>query len=261
MTPCFPPELWPEGRIRCGAAVLFPNLVPYAKWSAVSVYSPVRHAIALGELDAGALADNLGAQVAFARAVAAHDPAAGWFSVNANQAPPSGSSIFHPHLQGSAHPRPTTAQRAYAAVDPVAYRVYIERERGGERWLGSTGTLEWLAGFAPGGQAEVLALDASGVPLQALGGEAVAEYADGIARVLGLYAELGYGSFNMAIYGIPPDRSGVPQLLRLVARSTIGPLQRSDVMWSELLHGETVVDLAPEALAERGRRRFSRGPG
>ncbi len=256
VTPRFPPEVVSEGRIRRGEALLFPNLVAYSKWSSVSIYSPHRHTIALRELDAPAFADNLRTQVAFAAAVTAHDPGSGWVCVNANQAPPSGSSIFHPHLQGGANPVPTNAQRAYAAVQAETYRAFAETERGGERLLGSTGTIDWLASFAPGGQAEVIALDFAARPLQALGDEAVAELADGVTRVLGLYAELGFGSFNLAIYGVPPDRPGLPQVVRLVARSQIGPLQRSDVMWSERLHDETVVDLAPETLAERGRLRF-----
>jgi galactose-1-phosphate uridylyltransferase len=32
------------------------------------------------------------------------DPAAWWVSINANHMLPSGSSIFHPHFQGGAHP-------------------------------------------------------------------------------------------------------------------------------------------------------------
>lgn len=257
VTPRFPPEVVPEGRIRRGDAVLFPNLVAYAKWSAVSVYSPQRHAIPLPSLDAPAIADNLRAQAAFVAAVAAYAPDAAWASVNANQLPPSGSSIFHPHLQGAANPAPTTAQRVYATVPVDLYRAYAGAEREGERRLGSTGTLDWFASFAPGGQAEVVAFDFTARSLPDLAGEAADEYADGIARVLGLYAELGFASFNMAIYGVPPDRPGVPQVVRLVARSQLGPLQRSDVMWSERLHDETVVDLAPEAVAERGRPRFA----
>jgi UDPglucose--hexose-1-phosphate uridylyltransferase len=259
-TPRFPPGVCPGGRIRRGEAMLFPNLVPYAKWSSVSVYSPARHAIPLAELDAAALADNLRVQVAFLRAVAAHDPDAAWFSVNANQAPPSGSSIFHPHLQGSANPLPTTVQRALGAVEPALYRAYREQERQGPRLLGSTGTVDWIASFAPGGQAEVLALAEEGPPLSELGDALVDELSAGAAALLGLYAELGYGSFNLALYGLPPGRRDLPLVLRLVARSTIGPLERADVMWSELLHGEAVVDLAPEALAERGRARFPPPP-
>ena len=105
-------------------------------------------------------------------------------------------------------------------------------------------------------EAELRATQAKVADMQAL----VDELSAGAAALLGLYAELGYGSFNLALYGLPPGRRDLPLVLRLVARSTIGPLERADVMWSELLHGEAVVDLAPEALAERGRARFPPPP-
>ena len=40
----------PTSSLTQGDAVVFPNLVPYAKWSSVSVYSPERHLLPLPEL-------------------------------------------------------------------------------------------------------------------------------------------------------------------------------------------------------------------
>jgi UDPglucose--hexose-1-phosphate uridylyltransferase len=158
VTPRFPPELWPDGRIRCGDALLFPNLVPYSKWSSVSVYSPRHHLLRLDELTPSLLAENFMSQVTFARAVLAHDPSSRWVSVNANQLPPSGSSIFHPHLQGSANPVPTTVQRLFADRGPARVREYLELEqRDGERLIASTGRVDWVAAFAPVGPAEIRA--------------------------------------------------------------------------------------------------------
>src|ERR687888_2446728 len=241
-TPRFTPELWPEGRIRFGEALLFPNLVAYSKWSSVSVYSPQRHLLRLGELTPSLLADNLMSQLTFARAVLRHDPESRWVSINANQLPPSGSSIFHPHLQGSANPEPTTVQRL---LDEADVRAYVELERrDGERLIGSTGRVAWMAAFAPVGPAELRAfVDGE------LDETAVAELADGLSRALRLYASLGFQSFNLALTG------GV---LRLVGRAYFGPLLRSDAMWSERLHWEAATDIAPETVAERGRELFSR---
>jgi hypothetical protein len=89
VTPRFPPELWPEGRICCGEALLFPNLAPYSKWSSVSVYSPQHHLLRLDELTRSLLADNLMSQVTFARAVLRHDPSSQWdyFSRSLTPAP------------------------------------------------------------------------------------------------------------------------------------------------------------------------------
>jgi UDPglucose--hexose-1-phosphate uridylyltransferase len=61
-TPKLAPEISREGRLRRGEAVLFPNLLAYAKHSSVSVYSPRRHLLPLADLTARLVADNLATQ-------------------------------------------------------------------------------------------------------------------------------------------------------------------------------------------------------
>jgi galactose-1-phosphate uridylyltransferase len=258
-TPRFPPEVWPEGRIRRGEAVLFPNLVPYAKWSSVSVYSPHRHLLPLEEISTALLADNIRTQIVFMRAVLEHDSSAVWLSLNANQLPPSGSSIFHPHLQGSANPAPTTMQKLLAETAPGRIREYVESERRhGERYLGSVGGVEWLASFAPIGPAELRAFVFDAASLAELDDPLVTELARGLSLALHLYAELGFQSFNLAVHSATSGMGNDPLVLRMVARTYFGSLLRSDAMWSERLHWEAAVDLAPEAVAELGQTRFSR---
>jgi galactose-1-phosphate uridylyltransferase len=261
-TPRFPPELWPEGRIRCGEALLFPNLAPYAKWSSVSVYSPERHLLPLEELTPTLLADNLTSQVLFARAVLRRDPNSRWVSINANQLPPSGSSIFHAHLQGSANTAPTTVGRLVAELGPARLREYVELElEDGERLIASTGRVEWVAAFAPVGPAEIRAVVSDASSPEELDESAVAELADGLHQALRVYAGLGFQSFNLALCGVPPSGGRALLLLRLVGRAYYGPLLRSDAMWSERLHWEAAIDLSPEAVAEQGRLAFARvGP-
>jgi UDPglucose--hexose-1-phosphate uridylyltransferase len=256
-TPRFPPEVAPEGRIRRGEALLFPNLVGYARWSSVSIYSADRHVLPLESITPALVADNLATQVAFARAVVAHEPASRWLSINANQLPPSGSSIFHPHLQGAANPFATTMQRLLAGVEPQRFREYVAAERSaGERMLGSTGSIDWFAAFAPLGPGEVRAFAFEASSTEQLDDGLLDELGRGLASVLRVYAELGYQSFNLAVSGAPAI-AGFPLVVRTLARAYYGPLQRSDAMWSERLHWEAAVDLAPETLAEAGRRRFA----
>ncbi len=257
-TPLFPPEIWPDGRIRRGGALLFPNLVPYAKWSSVSVYSPERHLLAIDQLSPSLVADNLATQVEFARAVTAGDPSSSWLTINANHLPPSGSSIFHPHLQGTANPEPTTMQRLLAAVAPATVRDYLDAERAdGERLIASTGAVDWLAGFAPIGPAEIRGFVSGAASPADLDEELVATLAHGISATLRVYSGLGFQSFNLALYGAPPDAGGFTLTLRLVARAYYGPSRRSDAMWSERLHWEAATDLAPERVAELARAAFA----
>jgi galactose-1-phosphate uridylyltransferase len=254
-TPRLPADVWPDGRIGAGEAVLFPNLVPYAKWSCVSVYSPDRHLLPLPGLTPELVADNLRVQREFARAVLAHDPSSVWITVNANHLPPAGSSIFHPHLQGSANPAPTTMQRLLAAVAPEDVRGYVAAEREeGVRLVASSEAIDWVASFTPLGPAEICAfVQGAGSPHE-LDDTRIDEVARGISAVLRLYDALGFQSFNLALYGVPGSEI---LLLRLVARAYFGAAERSDAMWSERLQWEAATDLAPEHVAERARAIFA----
>ena len=129
LTPKLPPAIHPDGRIVHGEAVLFPNLHAYSSHSCVSVYSPRLHYLPLEEMTERLIADNLATQVGYARAVMSADPASQWASINANHMLPSGSSLFHPHLQGIVDPEPTTFQRLLADVPAQRFEDYLEAER------------------------------------------------------------------------------------------------------------------------------------
>jgi UDPglucose--hexose-1-phosphate uridylyltransferase len=253
-TPKLPTTIWPQGRVRRGRAVLFPNLIAYAPHASVSVYAPELHVLPLGEMTPELMTDNLATQVAWLEAVARHDPTARWLSVNSNYLPPSGSSLFHPHLQGAANPVPTTFQQLLADLPVERFDDYLTTERRlGVRHLGGTGRVQWLAAFAPVGPAELRAL-VPGVSSPAeLDEELVTELGWGVATALGLYAELGFWSFNLALYGLP---AGHPLLLRMACRQNPWPMYRSDVTYLELLHWEAAVDVLPEELDERAGDRF-----
>jgi UDPglucose--hexose-1-phosphate uridylyltransferase len=256
-TPRFPPKISPEGRFLRGEAVLFPNLLPYAKYSSVAVYSPDRHFIPLEELSPALVANNLAAHAEFDDAVMRADPDATWGSINANYQAPSGSSVFHPHTQGAVNPTPTTLQQQLAEVPAERFRDYIDMEKSrGIRYLGSTGGVEWLTSFAPIGPAEIRAFVSEVASPAELSGDSLEELGFGISTALGFYAELGFNSYNLAVYGAPPGTPGYPLNLRIVRRANVEELYRSDATWLERLHWEAAVDIMPEELAERAGGRF-----
>ena len=257
VTPRLLPAIHPDGRIRRGQAFLFPNLLTYSQYSSVSVYSPDLHYLPLDRMSGRVVADNLAVQVEFARAVTRYDPEAAWASINANHMLPAGSSLFHPHIQASIDPVPSTMQQQLAEAGRDRFRDYLDTEkRLGERYLGSLGSTEWLVSFAPQGFNEVRALVPGVASPAQLASDQVEELGEGIARVLNLYAELGFQSFNMALLGGPPTLDGYTLNLRLVCRSNLQPLYRSDVTYFERLHWQAMVDGRPEELAERARPRF-----
>ena len=146
-------------------------------------------------------------------------------------------------------------QRLLAGVPAADVRAYVEAERElGERFVASRGGVDWLAAFAPLGPAELRAYVAGASSPEELDEPSVAELARGISATLGVYAELGFESFNLALYGMPPG--GVLSLRIVARRAYYGPAERSDAMWSERLHWEAATDVAPERVAELARVRF-----
>jgi UDPglucose--hexose-1-phosphate uridylyltransferase len=258
-TPRFAPDLVPEGVLERGEARLFPNLATYANHSAVSIYGADRHHLPLARMTDELVTDNLALQVRFAQIVIGADPDARWASISANHMLPSGSSLFHPHIQSSVDPVPMTMQRLLADVPPERFTSYLELERrAGERYLGCTGQVEWLASFAPLAPGELRAFVPGVASPAELDADLLTELGHGIATALRFYAELGYESFNLAIYGAPPATPGYPLNLRLACRSNVKPLYRSDATYFERLHWEGMVDLRPEDLVERAGGRFGR---
>jgi UDPglucose--hexose-1-phosphate uridylyltransferase len=256
-TPRLVPEVHPDGRIRRGEALLFPNLLTYWQHGSVSVYSPRLHFLPLERISATLMADNLATQVEFVQRVTAHDPGATWASINANHMPPSGSSVFHPHLQGGVDRAPSELQARFAAVSAERFREYLDTERRrGERYIASTGRVEWLTSFAPIGFNEVRAVVTGRVSPAQLEGADIAELSRGLTATLHAYAEMGHASFNMAMSGAPLDGHDSVLSLRLVCRSNPDTLYRSDVTYADRLHWLPMVDTSPEVLAERVRSRL-----
>lgn len=255
-TPKLPPEISAEGRISRGRAVLFPNLLTYTKHSAVAVYAPDLHHLPLDQMTPRLVTDNMACHVEYIRAVTNVDAKSEWTAINANHMLPSGSSLFHPHLQSSVDPAPSTMQQMLASVPNGRFGEYLEAERKSDRYIANTGTIEWLASFAPMGFNEVRAMIPGAVTPRDLDEDRVAELGHGIATILNLYAELGHKSFNLALYGAPPRTSGYMLNLRMVCRSNLGAPYRSDVTYFERLHWQAMVDTVPEDLAAQARRRF-----
>jgi galactose-1-phosphate uridylyltransferase len=170
---------------------------------------------------------------------------------------PSGSSLFHPHIQSSVDPVPSTVQQLLSKVAPGQFQDYLDTEqRLAKRYIGSTGSIEWLASFAPMGFNEVRALVPGVRSPNELTEERVGELGRGVAKILNLYADMGFQSFNMALYGAPPHTRSYMLNLRLVCRSNLQTRYRSDVTYFERLHWQAMVDTSPEELALRAQPRF-----
>ncbi len=261
----FPPELTSEGRIRCGRAVVVPNVMAYATHSAVGIYDSEHHFLDLDDLTPGLVGDALVAMVRHAKAVRHYDPTAVWSSINANYLPPSGASLVHPHLQSAHDAYGLTNQRdlversgAWAEGNTTYWATLVDQETGGPRWVGRTGRVAWLTPFAPTGFNEVWAVVDGAADVTELTEDDCHALGQGLSQVLATYLAWNLASFNFAIIGGGPQarRYGYQVVLKIVSRSNPEPLYRSDATYFERIYAEALIDISPEEVASGVRATF-----
>ncbi len=267
VTPMFPKELLPQGRIRDGDRVIFPNLAPYDGLSCVAVMSG-RHFIPPDELQAPLIRDNLAMCLEFFKAVdASGHPESVFHLINWNYMPPSGSSIIHPHLQVfvSSHAPNLMRQENRAA------RNYLEKtgrnfwsdlvraeEESGERFLTRLNRTVWLSSFAPLGVAgDVVGIvEGAGSTLD-LTPEDLNPLAQGLARAVKAYLRMGIYSFNMNFFcGQKGDDSAGFHLVFSPRTYFNQALGTPDVGALRNLFNETVCMDFPENIAKTLKQDF-----
>ncbi|MFW5937653.1 MAG: hypothetical protein ACOCSN_01795 [Halanaeroarchaeum sp.] len=237
-----------------GEATSFPNLNPYAGHSNVVVLTE-DHYVPLDEFGVQTFADGFEAAMEYVQAVFEHDPDASVASVNMNFLRSAGSSIIHPHIQSLVDDRGTNRQ--YRRIE--AQRKYYERngtrfyddllgaELEGERYVGSTGAVEWYAPFAPIHHRHVRGvLDTDGVP--APDSDVLYDLANGVTTVLSYFGDVGLNSFNFGFQVVDDDPATRP-VIDVVARSVFDEYYWSDATFFDTIHEESVIDVPPEEYA------------
>jgi galactose-1-phosphate uridylyltransferase len=267
VTPCFPAEIAPEGRMTSGDMVLFPNIAPYDSLGAVATLGG-RHFVPMTAFSPETVARGLGLAMEFFRRVdETGHPESVYHLVNWNYMPPSGSSLIHPHLQVFATASAPNLMRQELEA-AAAYRertgrnfwddlVEIERKTG-ERWLGSIGRTRWLTAFAPMGVAgDVLAVVDGARSTMELTGKDLNDIADGLCRTMAAYEPTGIYSFNMNFFtGAAGDDHARFHLLFSPRTFFNQALGTPDVGALRNLFNETLCMAFPEEINRMLRDRF-----
>jgi galactose-1-phosphate uridylyltransferase len=210
VTPCFPEELLPEGRLVKDDMVLFPNLAPYDSIGAVATMGS-QHYLPMTEISAERIFNAFGLAMDFFRRVeASGHPEAVYHLINWNYMPPSGSSLIHSHLQvfsTSTAPNLMREELTHArAYQETHGRVYWDdlrdhEQTAGERYLGHTGRVHWLTAYAPMGVAgDVMGLVDGACSTLDLTDDDLMDIATGLTRLMAAYDTTGIYSFNMNFF-------------------------------------------------------------
>jgi galactose-1-phosphate uridylyltransferase len=261
VTPRFPEDLVPGGRLRRGAATVIPNLFPYDDVSALAVLGDA-HFVPMDAIPAALVVDGLEAARELMRAVQGCLPGEAYGMVTWNYMPPAGASQVHPHLQiiasrdpGNGLRRLLRAERRYRDEHGRAYAAdLLAAEAGaGRRWIGERGRVAWIAPFTPTGLlGDCAAVFRERATLLDLDDDDLRDFAASLAALLAAFSGRGLWSFNLglfpAAFGAAPDAHWLTA--KLLPRFYLNAdLHVSDVAYLHLLLEERFAMTWPEDVA------------
>lgn len=266
VTPCFPADIIPEGRLQKEEMVIFPNIAPYDSIGAVATFGP--HYIPMTDLTPELVAAAFRfAQDFFRRLERSGHPESVYHIINWNYMPPAGSSLIHPHLQvfsSSSAPnllrQELEASRKYAEDHGATFweDLAAAEKKSGQRYLGQIGRTHWMTTFAPMGVAgDVLAVVEDARCTLDLTDQDLMHLARGIARVIAEYDQMGIYSFNMNFFtGAATDEHFRFHLLFSPRAFFNQKLGTPDVGALRNLFNETLCMAFPEEIAAGLKKSF-----
>ncbi len=265
-TPRFPPELYPQGRIKRGECLVFPNLFPFAQYHAVGTLTR-EHFLDLDEFTPEMLVDNIMASRDFIALVHQRDQGAKWPMWIWNHLPPSAASIIHPHVQILVDEAPSPelsrllrrSEEYFAARGRNYWQDLVEEERElGQRYIAENDSLAVLASYAPRGNREVQLIFKGLSNLADLGEGQAMDFATSVVKILRCYKGMGVNSFNLITYSAPSgERLDYYWLsARMISRPFFQPFYTNDTGFMERFHDIWVIETLPEDVAAQLRKGF-----
>lgn len=260
-TPRLAPDLWPNGRMIRGSSTLFPNLFPYGRYSAVSLFDD-QHFVEIGAARPQSYVDCFMNSRNYLLRVLAYDPAAVYMAITQNHLPSAGGSLLHPHLQVQADRTPANYQRFLQFRAAEHRRRFVTRlfsdylaheKRNGQRCIGATGAWQWLAAFAPEGFFEIWGILPGVTSLREATEDHLIALAQGVLNTQKFYRSLGRNGYNLGLLLLEDGSSDLEMRVVLAVRSNYAPWVRSDFTGFEVMLGDMATFSAPELTAERAR--------
>jgi len=260
VTPCFPEEIFPAGRMKLGNKVLFPNIAPYDQLSAVATLGN-RHYIAMTDIEPDRIADGFRLALKYFRHLdKIKHPESVYHLISWNYMPASGSSIIHPHLQvfASSFAPNFLREKLEAAKNYINKNgsnywddLVAAEEANADRFLGEIGRTKWLTVFAPlGAVGDVTAIVGGVQSTLELTDADLNDLAAGLTKLMAAYDRMGIYNFNMSFFsGSAEDAHSRFHLIfspRIYFNPAIGT---PDVAALGRMFGESVCMGYPEEIA------------
>ena len=260
-TPRYMNDLIPTGRLVQGDSILFPNLFPYGRYSAVSLFDD-SHFVEIGTASASSYRDSFLNSADYLCRILTSDPKAMYMAITQNHLPSAGGSLLHPHLQvhadriASNHHR-FLSLRAIEYLSGAGSRLftdYAEHEKqDGQRYIGKTGSWHWMAAFAPEGFYEIWGILPGYTSLASLHLEDWENLASGVMRAQKFYRSLCRNGYNLGLLSIENGNDCLEMRAVILARSNFAPWVRNDHTGYEVMLGDMATFVQPEQTARLAR--------
>lgn len=264
-TPRLHPDLVPDGRMIQGESLLFPNLFPYGSYSAVSLFND-EHFVEIGRASVSSYADGFINTGRYLKSVLKHDPQAVYQAITQNHLPSAGGSLVHPHLQINADRIPGNHHRFllqkvtefHQLGDRYLFSCYLDHEKSeGARYIGTTGSWQWLAAFAPEGFFEIWGVLPKITSIQDVTAGDWQDLAEGVINIQQFYRSICRNGYNLGLLSVETPASCLELRVVIVVRSNYAPWVRSDYTGYEVMLGDMATFVAPEQTADWSRSFFS----
>jgi galactose-1-phosphate uridylyltransferase len=263
-TPRLHPDLAPDGRMVQGDSLLFPNLFPYGSYSAVNLFND-EHFVEIGRATVSSYADGFTNCGRYLKKVLNYDPRAVFMAITQNHLPSAGGSLVHPHLQINADRVPGNYHR-FLLNKAAEFRQqhgehlfssYLNHEKTeGSRYIGTTGSWEWMAAFAPEGFYEIWGVLPEITSIQGVTAGDWQDLAQGVINIQRFYRSICRNGYNLGLLSVETPAGSLELRVVLVVRSNYAPWVRSDYTGYEVMLGDMATFVAPEQTAEWSRSFF-----
>lgn len=260
-TPRLIPEISPSPRLSQGESLLFPNLFPYGTYSAVSLFDNT-HFVEIGKASLSSYTNSFLNCANYLRHVLDYDREAVYMAITQNHLPSAGGSLLHPHLQvhadrvGSNHHRflRKRAEHYFRQTGSRIFSDYMRREKEERsRYIGNTGSWEWMAAFAPEGFFEIWGILPEFTSLRQMKDSEWEELARGVLNTQKFYQSLCRNGYNLGILFIEDGTDYLELRIVIMVRSNYGPWVRNDRTGYEVMLGDMATFTAPEETARDAR--------
>jgi len=260
-TPRLPSDLYPQGRMKRGTSTLFPNLFPYGRYSAVSLFDD-GHFVEIGTASTASYTDSFLNCRDYLLLLLDFDPAAFHMAITQNHLPSAGGSLLHPHLQVQADLVAANYQRFlkqhvasyHCQTGNLIFSDYLGHEKEtGDRFIGKTGDWEWLAAFAPEGFFEIWGMLPGITSLRQTADDHWKTLAAGVLSVQKFYRSLGRNGYNLGLLMLEDGTADQELRVVMTVRSNYAQWVRSDFTGFEVMLGDMATFTSPEDTAVKAR--------